>query len=402
MRGALYLLLVPAHRTTDEEAEEVLTRWLDALQARAPGAVVQIVLSHCDKLPPIAAKLASGAELEDLLEEIGAEGLAVAAGPQLAWVRSQLEQHQERMKGLTTARSGTFSNATKSIDGLRVQQSIPCVCAAEGGDVSLLALYAHLHTLFTSSPPLLPSVGLTIPRSWLPALALPAALRDGAEPHAAATHALDTTAPAAIVGAASTAPVKRPYLLLSELSSLWTEIAAKILPAEADPSSILTDALDLLSNQGEIFEANGIVFLDPGFATELLRPLVDHTLSASAASNDVAAYVRATPGLASDEGAPRRLFDGVDTLCTNGRFSDDLLPFLWRATALDPSDYARASRMLCASAGLDPPTSVFHPCCSRCMLTQRSLDRDRAPQATWASCSSCRARPVPTGRSGQH
>ena len=161
--------------------------------------------------------------------------------------------------------------------------------AAEGGDASLIALYNHLNTLLTSSPPLLPSVGFTIPGLWLPALALPAALRDGLDPVAAAKRALDSDAQAATPSADANAPklVKRPYLLLSELSALWKDIAAKILPDEKDPLSVLTDALDLLGNQGEIFEANGIVFLDPGFATELLRPLVDHTLSVTAAEKDV-------------------------------------------------------------------------------------------------------------------
>ena len=356
VRGALYLLLVPAHRTTDEEAEEVLTRWLDALQARAPGAVVQIILSHCDKLQPIAEKLTAGGDLEELLEE-DPNLLTAAAGPQLAWIKTQLEQHEERMKGLATeARSGTFSNSTKHIELLKVQDTIPCVCAAEGGDASLIALYNHLNTLLTSSPPLLPSVGFTIPGSWLPALALPAALRDGLDPVAAAKRALDSDAQAATPSADANAPklVKRPYLLLSELSTLWKDIAAKILPDEKDPLSVLTDALDLLGNQGEIFEANGIVFLDPGFATELLRPLVDHTLSVTAAEKDVAAYVRATPGLATDEAAPQRILDGINELCTNGRFSVDLLPFLWRATALDPKDYERAKSMLCDAGVLIP------------------------------------------------
>ena len=36
--GALYLLLVPAHKAHDAEYAEVLGRWLDVLQARAPGA----------------------------------------------------------------------------------------------------------------------------------------------------------------------------------------------------------------------------------------------------------------------------------------------------------------------------------------------------------------------------
>ena len=65
IKGALYLLLVPAHRATDEEADEVLLRWLDALQAKAPGAVVQVVLSHVDRLEPLQAQLATHTRRED-------------------------------------------------------------------------------------------------------------------------------------------------------------------------------------------------------------------------------------------------------------------------------------------------------------------------------------------------
>ena len=49
-------------------------------------------------------------------------------------------------------------------------------------------------------------------------------------------------------------------------------------------TAILTDALELLANQGELFIGAGMVFLDPGFATELLRPLVDHQLTGAAAA----------------------------------------------------------------------------------------------------------------------
>ena len=50
--GALDLLLVPAHRCTEEEYEEVLGRWLDALQARAPGAVLLLVRADWQRHSP--------------------------------------------------------------------------------------------------------------------------------------------------------------------------------------------------------------------------------------------------------------------------------------------------------------------------------------------------------------
>ena len=51
--GVLYLLAVRADRANDAEYEAVLGRWLDVLQAGAPGAVVQPVLTHADKLPMV-------------------------------------------------------------------------------------------------------------------------------------------------------------------------------------------------------------------------------------------------------------------------------------------------------------------------------------------------------------
>ena len=57
VRGALYLLVVRADEAVyamdnAEVAHRILHRWLHYLRARAPGSVVQIVLSHVDKLSP--------------------------------------------------------------------------------------------------------------------------------------------------------------------------------------------------------------------------------------------------------------------------------------------------------------------------------------------------------------
>eukprot|EP00966_Prymnesium_polylepis_P104745 2426191-Prymnesium_polylepis.1 len=48
--GSLYLLAVPAHLACDTNYEPLLGRWLDALQAGAPNAVVLAVLTQCDRL----------------------------------------------------------------------------------------------------------------------------------------------------------------------------------------------------------------------------------------------------------------------------------------------------------------------------------------------------------------
>ena len=49
--GSLYLLLVPVDTVAhlEERKYELLVRWLDYLQVGAPEAIVQPVLTHCDR-----------------------------------------------------------------------------------------------------------------------------------------------------------------------------------------------------------------------------------------------------------------------------------------------------------------------------------------------------------------
>ena len=50
MHGSLYLLVVSAERADDTHYEQSVGRFLDGLQASAPGALVLLVLSQCDRL----------------------------------------------------------------------------------------------------------------------------------------------------------------------------------------------------------------------------------------------------------------------------------------------------------------------------------------------------------------
>ena len=408
MQGALYLLLVPAHRATDDEAEEVLYRWLDALQARAPGAAVQLVLSQCDQLPALQAQLATAEShpvegalesaegaLESLLEA-SPDALAIAAAPQLEWLRAKWQAYAERTAALATAQGKQPPSL------LRVQASIPCVCAAEGGDTSLVALREYLFKLLCEHPPLLPSIGYQVPNSWVAALALPIALREGRTlstlstlstlgsmrlPAAASESPSVAAVTTAAADGAARASVKRPYVLLSELHSIWREIAPHAVPDEADPSSILTDALQLLCNQGEVFMSTGMVFLDPDFATELLRPLVDHQLTSAANFKaDVEKYVSATPGLANEAGLAGQLLDAIDEFVARGLLSPRLLPFFWRATALAPSDYEAAKRMLIEAAILIELLTVDAGSSHSLLMPMRMpTERPAIVEAQWPS-----------------
>ena len=73
--------------------------------------------------------------------------------------------------------------------------------------------------------------------------------------------------------------------------------------------------------------AAGIVFLDPAFATEILKPLVDHRLSKASAKKDVMTFVRATQGAEAGADTVARLLNAVNDHVTKGILSEALLPF---------------------------------------------------------------------------
>ena len=324
MGGALYLLFVPAHYALDEaEAEETIGRWLDTLQARAPGAVVQIVVSHVDRLVEGFAeamghmdsspggkggKGGKGAPLptqspifRKVLKQKAKEmltplALAAAAIRQVEWVREKVGEHARR-HAEAVAGHGWLASPPPP---LRVQEEILLVSAVSGGEATLKELRDHLAALTRAQPPLLPSAGYVIPRSYVPALAAVLALRDGRDALRAARKALaaapqgfDTPQESARrmkslsqeFGAPQESARRRnsvrppppgaavddndeeelingrPYVLLSELGMLWgAEIGPRLLPDEpADRlSTTLHQALELLANQGELFLSNGV------------------------------------------------------------------------------------------------------------------------------------------------
>ena len=139
--------------------------------------------------------------------------------------------------------------------------------------------------------------------------------------------------------------LRRPYVPLHALQRLWLdEVAPRVIPDEPSCESILADALSLLANQGDIFVSGGLVFLDPAFATELLKPIVDHRLSREREAPNVEEHVRATLGATQGARASRsaveQLLRGIDSLKSKGMLREPLLPFLWRSTALPSGFFA--------------------------------------------------------------
>jgi Leucine-rich repeat (LRR) protein len=317
--GSLYVLVIPAPRAADRHHAEVVARWLQYLQAGAPGAYVLPVLTQCDRLLPEGSNDRSVAALD------------AAAATQSQWVRRALYWHQVRLGGGTTR--------------LRFHENVMCVSSVSGGEASLRRFRATLEAIATSSPPKLLSIGQTIPRSWSYAAAMLRALRDGAEPVAAAHAAKEQleerrrrASAAAEAGApsraarmkpitqpAGIASLARPYITMSEAQLRWRNAVAPALQVAAE-QRVLHDALQLLVNQGEVFASCGCIYLQPAHVTSLLKPLVDHRLDVEWAVPRAYEY---TGELYEDSPAVRPLLAAVEVLRASGELREELLPMLW-------------------------------------------------------------------------
>ena len=315
--GSLYLLAVPAQIADDNNYVDVLGRWMDYLQAGAPEAVVQAVLTHCDELLPEGAKDKSVGVLED------------ACAGQVRWVKDNMRRHQAQLP--------------QGSKKLLIQEQVPCVCAITGGDSSLAALRSRLETIVLAKPPLLPCIGMAIPRTWILAMSFLRALRDGRDPVLVATQ---SSQPEANTDKAV------PYVSLADATQMWIDLIAPKLQLTADGTAV-EDALQVLVNQGEFFASSGIIFLQPDYVTRLLKPLVDHRLgktddkpASGLGGVSILGYTIKDPVRAA------LLQEAVATFVKNGDLREELLPLMWEPVGLHEDDYGAVLLMLCASGVL--------------------------------------------------
>ena len=344
--GSLYLLLVPCMPVADLDKAygDLVGRWMDYLTAGAPEAVVQPVLTHCDKMLPHQKDLSVGA-------------FEAASTHQAAWVRDALARHQADQ----LVRDG--------FKPLRVQEKVLCVSCIEGGDKTIELVRQKLEEMVMSKPPLLPSVGQCIPKSWLQAMSFLRAVRDGRDPVLAARSAVPSAAEmermerggadsnaeavaadaqAKMASGSGFAMGARPYMPIVEAETIWRDEVGPALNLEADVD-VMHDALQLLVNQGEVFFSSGIIYLQPDYITRLLKPLVDHRLTRSRFQQTLGAL----PG--DVETQARRaamLLPACELFTKTGELREELLPPMWQPMGLHGDDYGDVVVMLSTSGVL--------------------------------------------------
>ncbi len=270
---------------------------------------------------------------------------------------------------------------------LRVQPGVTCLSAVAGGKPALDALRQQLEAICSSSPPLLLSIGQTIPRTWSYAVSMLRAMRDGRDPVAAARHAAaaleagprngphkQPIAPAAMEAR------RRPYVPFAEARHCWLTAVAPALRVAAD-SRVLADALQLLINQGELFASCGIIYLHPDYVTRLLKPLVDHRVSREWA---IPRAYEHTGELLEDAPSVRLLLAAVEVLTGSGELREELLPMLWEDTGLHVDDYGEVLLMLSESGVLF--LSEFTTLGRRWVMPMRLPERKpESVEASWRS-----------------
>ena len=160
--------------TLDANYADLVGRWLDYLQAGAPDAVVQPVLTHCDALMPPTRRTAPPrpSRTADAAGRVGARTRSSATSRRMPAEGSAPLKVQEKVH-VRLVRSRAATSRSRR-------------CAK------------RLEEIVFAEPPLLPSVGQLIPRTWLLAMTTSARCATGA-----------TRSPAAAVGKVAGAAAAR-------------------------------------------------------------------------------------------------------------------------------------------------------------------------------------------------
>ena len=151
---------------------------------------------------------------------------------------------------------------------------------------------------------------------------------------------------------------KGAYITLDCLFELWIKCCEeKKLPDHIkidNPKGIFDAAMELWQAQGQIFVDSGLVFLQPEFVTDVVRPLVDHKLESAVESTkieqDVYDFIRSSNDL--DYTTVDQLCDEVKRFSRSGEIQSwHLLSFLWRdiVCGLRNEHYRQVIKMLAAS-----------------------------------------------------
>lgn len=315
---ALYVLAVDALYAADEYLESKLHRFLIVMQNRVPGAVVLPIVTKVDTVED-SAKVCRWLEIKiaDWIEE--------------------------------THRAAT--SVERKISLLRVQP--PALPVSVDDAASIQTVRDAISALTKQNPPLLRGVGQQIPSTYMSVLELFGAIAEHGNDELALKAVCNGTAQR--LGESSVVSPNGTYRPRDSLEALWNRYrnSASHLKIAVD---VFENATELWDAQGIVFIDSGLVFLQPSFMTKIVKPLVDHRLKGDVVSGLIETAIvvflreRAEPDKAGILSHELKTFVQSGELC-----SPLLLAFLWRYIAsLEKKHYGEVLEMLAASGVIFP------------------------------------------------
>ncbi|CAM9859843.1 unnamed protein product [Chrysoparadoxa australica] len=271
--GALYLLVVDLKSfiESDFQRSRAVFRWLDALDARVPGSGVLVVGTKKDLLV--------GDEAEGALKELQRciQGhLDSMQKRKRLWQeeqkrRRQEEQQQRQQQQQQQTLVASYMTSAKM---LTVCPDYMSVSANSPESLQLLREKIEEFVtgkLATEHRALFPSVGITLPLSWMQGLAMLEAVRDGRDAPQAVSD---------VAQGSAQADLRNPeenFKPWNDLVTAWTTIAGDNVPQAAD---VLQRAADIAVQQGTMLFTNRkkLLHLQPDWLIELVKPISHHQL----------------------------------------------------------------------------------------------------------------------------
>ena len=330
--SALFLLVVPADKAVQENYEQVVGRFLVLLQTRAPGAVVQLILSKTDLLDD-----------EDNVEE-KREWL-------LESVTDTLNEWREGYEERKNERANQIGHSNQKEQLLRIQPTVLCISIKDDPQAIAKVRDGVLALTSTKDPPLLPTVGQMIPGTWLELWKLlGAVMRHGISADDCILFEATRDASAKPLGSEKfngSNENASAYAPVAALKNLWKRYC-DANEGTTFSGTTFNDALCLLEAQGGIFVDAGLAFLHPPFVTDLMSKLIDHTLTLdymkkSKFKKEVKQFLKTARGKGN---AFRALTDGLQALVERGVLCGKALPFLWRDVSLKKEHFSSVLKML--------------------------------------------------------
>ena len=154
----------------------------------------------------------------------------------------------------------------------------------------------------------------------------------------------------------------------SELAGTLGTVVGPYYGDEADNGRILASALQLMAEQGAVFTVAEVVYLDPTFANQLLRPLVDHRLLEGGDGNRVPQELMKYAIEQAQHSSAQAQLDydrlqteyeslrrsAIDFTSTKAILAIPLLRFLWREADPTGDNTEAHAKMLCDAGVLFP------------------------------------------------